>query len=139
MQEKGIEFMVIVILLMVVGILLFPICKKMVYNAQDSSASTSVYNMIDSVKNLYLVENQQLDNKVYLPFAVEYNEESYKTYCNGNEVDLPTKLKLEGNKPTSGTIVWRKDNSIVVNDLVYNNHTCNKLPEGDVECVRNSK
>lgn len=137
--EKGFELMVFIILIMIIGIFTFPIFEKIIYKTQDSAVTTNVNTTIDNIKNFYLEENQKMDSIVYLPFKVEYTKDNYKIYCNGNEVNLPTKINTKGDKPISGSITWTEDNNIIVTNLKFKNYTCNKSTQGQVKCVRNSK
>lgn len=136
--EKIFETMVFIVLIMIICILTFPFLEKIIYNVQDSSVTTNVNTTIDNIKNVYLNENQKIDNVVYLPFTVEYNKNGYKTYCGGKEVKIETTINAKGNKPISGTITWGKDNNITVTNLKFKSHTCNKIAGEDVKCVRNS-
>ncbi|MBR3362664.1 MAG: hypothetical protein IKG40_01920 [Bacilli bacterium] len=137
--EKAFETMVFIVLIMIIGILVFPFFEKIIYSTQDSAVKTNVNTTIDNIKNVYLKENQKLDSIVYLPFKVEYNKDGYKTYCDGKEVNLETKIETKGNKPISGSITWGADNNVIVTNLKFKTHTCNKTSGSDVKCVRDSK
>lgn len=136
-SEKIFEVMVFTVLILIIGILLFPFVEKIIYNTQESTSKTNVSTTIDAIKNVYLKENQKLDSIVYLPFKVEFTEDSYRTYCGNVEIDLDTKLTLKG-KPISGSITWGADDRITVSNLKYKTHTCNKSSTGEVVCVRDS-
>ena len=136
-SEKIFEIMVFLVLIMIISILMFPVFEKIVYDAQDSAAKTNVSTTIDNIKNVYLKENQKENNVMQLPFKVVYSDGGYKTYCDGSEINIETKITTK-NMPVSGSVTWGADNNIVVTNLKFKTHICNKDASGEVECVRNS-
>ena len=137
-NSKGLEIMIFIVLIMAICILGFPFFEKIFKQSQSSATKSNVYSIIEQVKNLYLKENQKIDNIVYLPFKVEFKEGDYQIYCGDNNVNLETKLIIKGSKPLSGTVIWDENNDITVENLKFKTHTCNKTKTGAVKCTVNS-
>lgn len=140
-NDKKFENLVIVLLLLIIMALLSPFVVKIINKSWKNNFESSVYGSIESVKNLYLNEVTNPLSAVTLPFMVEYSEDSYKVYSGGVEIDLTYKLETKGLKPISGSIMWNTDSNVVVKDLRYKgyNYVCNKVPLGDVECVKDTE
>ncbi|MBR2832959.1 MAG: hypothetical protein IKE75_00720 [Bacilli bacterium] len=137
-NEKGFEVMTIIVLVLIVLILLFPIIVKIVYSAQEKIIKTNVYTLINETKNVYLIENTRGTGAIYLPFKIEYNKDEYKTYCGDKQIIIGTKINIKGNKPLSGAVILNENDKIIVNNLKFKSHTCNKSADGEVKCIRNS-
>ena len=120
--------------------LLSPFVIKIINKSWQSNFESSVQGSIESVKNLYLNETTNPQSEVYLPLTVEFLEDSYKTYCGGNEIDLIYKLDAKGLKPISGKITWDENSNIIVENLKYKGYKyiCNKEAQGQIECIKDS-
>lgn len=139
MDDKKLENIIIIVLLLVICCFLFPIVYRTILNSEKGGAKSHVYVIIENVKVLYLNEVADMENEINLPFTVEFNENSYKTYYNNQEVQLKYNLKEEKIQPTSGKITWETGDGISVTNLHYKNYICNKTVNTDITCVKETQ
>ena len=87
MNNRVLENMLIVTLIGIILCLLFPIVQKIVLDADKKGAEASANASIASVQLLFIKENK--NHQLILPFTVDYNEQSYNVYVNGEEYIEP--------------------------------------------------
>lgn len=125
------EGIIVIILLMIVFAILTPYVTKIIYNAQVTSAKTSIESLSTAVKTAYTEGN--LLEVISLPFEIKYNNNKYTAYSNGAQIDV--EVKSDGELPKSGSIIINRDGEIEIQDLKIGMVTCNKAAtDSEVTC-----
>ena len=124
-KERNWEGILVIILLMIVFAILTPYVVKVVYNAQVTSAITSIEGLSTAIKTAYTEGN--LLEVISLPFEVKYENKEYVVYSNGAAIDI--EIKSDGDKPKSGSIIINRDGEIEIQNLKFGFVTCNKKAE----------
>jgi len=136
MNNRVLENMLIVTLIGIILCLLFPIVQKIVLDADKKGAEASANASIASVQLLFIKENK--NHQLILPFTVDYNEQSYNVYVNGEEYSSKEQIETKGRRPIGGSISIMPSGIVIAVNLKYKTYTCNKSALGEVECLRNS-
>ena len=137
LSNKTVENIFVIMLIGIIICFVFPIVQNTIYKAQLSGIESSVYGNISSVELLYIKANNN-NEALGLPFTVKYTEDAYIAYVGNKEYSLSESLTVKGRKPISGKIIIGSDGQISVENLQYEHFICDKAPNDEVNCVRNS-
>ena len=122
-KQKNWEGVLVVILLMLIFLVLVPYVYKIIYNAHLSGAISSCEGLVTAVKTAYTKGN--LMDVIDLPFEIKYENENYTTFSNGKKVRME-EIKVDGQVPSSGSVIINKDGEVEIRDLQFGKIICNK-------------
>ncbi len=135
---RVIEYGMVIVILLIVLIILLPSVITITNNMAEDSAVTSTKNIVDSIKAIYT--NMNLKNEVALPFEVVFEKDDYTFYEMGKKVnyEITLNIKIDGQLPTSGSILINKDGTTTVKDLTFGSIKCNQKNDQNLICTKNN-
>ena len=130
-----IELLAVIVILAIIALIATPIVLNLIERARKGAAQDSAYGLRKTVQLYY--QTVLLDHPTGINSDITFTFDE-----NGNVTVAPSytgvEFKLDGTKPTAGTVTMSKDGVTISGTVTINGYGCPMSASGEITCSKNS-